>query len=122
LTLVGFGVSTFRGAILAFASNETPVIIDGESYTPTPVPLWVVVVTIGVMALFYGVVLYGLRKRQEWSRTLGTIVNGVAVLGGAGSAFGLGSPISTLLVLANVVVVGVGIRWIYVAWWNRESR
>lgn len=122
LTLLAFGVSALRGVILAVTGNETPVIIDGEAYTPIPVPLWAVVITIGVLAVFFGVVIYGLRKRHEWSRTLGTIVNGAAVLGAAGSALGAGNPITTLIVLSNVLVMGVGVTWIYVAWWNREPR
>lgn len=118
LTLVIFVAGLLRGIALLIAENETAVIIDGQEFMPPPVPIPALLVAAGILAAIYAVVVFGLRRRREWSRTLGTIITGSAVLGAAASAIGLGNPITTLLVLANVFVVGAGIAWIYVAWWN----
>jgi hypothetical protein len=122
LTLAVFVATVLRAIALFLAENQTPVIIDGEPFTPIPVPVPVLVAGTVIVALIYGIVLLGLLKHKEWSRTLGTIITGAAVLGGAGSALGFGNPITTPLVLGNVLVMGTGIVWIYVAWWNRRPQ
>lgn len=122
LTVVIFVAALLRVAALLVAENTTPVIIDGEQFTPAPVPIAASLIVAGALAVIYGVVLVGLRQRREWSRTFGTIVTGAAVLNAAGSAFGVGNPITALLVFANVLVAGAGIAWIYVAWWNPSVR
>jgi hypothetical protein len=122
VTVAVFIATVLRAIALFVAENQTPVIIDGQAFTPIPVPVTVLVIGTVVVAVVYAIVLLGLLRHKEWSRTLGTIITGAAVLGGAGSALGLGNPITTLLVLANVLVMGTGIVWIYVAWWNRRPQ
>jgi hypothetical protein len=122
VTVTMFVAAVLRGIALFFAENETPVTYEGETFTPVPVPVPALVIATVVLAAIYGIVLLGLRRQREWSRTLGTIITGAAVLGGAASALGLGNSITTPLVLTNVLVVGTGIVWIYLAWWNHGGK
>jgi len=76
-----------------------------------------VIVTLVVGLALYLLVYFGLRKRQNWARILGTVLAAVGALFTAVSLFGTGAVMSVAPVLGTATLI-LGVAFVVVnVWW-----